>query len=48
MTSNFDEMTLEAIWNEIDVRLKEKPELYKDMNTTYSINYPVKMEASSA
>ena len=29
MTSNFDEMTLEAIWNEIDVRLKEKPELYK-------------------
>ncbi|WP_210469717.1 SCP2 sterol-binding domain-containing protein [Sporosarcina sp. 6E9] len=37
MTSNFDNMTLEEIWNEIDVRLKEKPEPYKNMNAIYSI-----------
>ena len=38
MTSNFDEMTLEAIWDEIDTKLKEKPEPYKNLNTTYSFN----------
>ena len=48
MTSNFDEMTLEAIWNEIDAKLKEKPEPYKEPEHHVTrLIFPVKMAASS-
>lgn len=38
MTINFDTMTMDAIWNEIDVKLNEEPEPIKDLTTSYSFN----------
>lgn len=36
MTMNFDEMTMVAIWQNIDERLNDEPDPIKDMNITYS------------
>ena len=38
MPSKLDGMTVETIWIEIEKRLKENPEHYQGMNTTYAFN----------
>lgn len=35
---NFDIMTMEAIWHEINAQLNEKPEPIEDLQITYSFN----------
>lgn len=35
---NFESMALEEIWQQVDQRAKERPELIADMNATYSFN----------